>query len=642
MNRVSRKRRAHGRSSARTNARLLDQAQKAERAGDLGQVAQRLQKYLTREPDNAEILHWLGAIQFQLGQVAAAIECLERAIAINDSNATCLSDLGGIYLAQEQYGRAEQIFRQALVLAPDAPGAQYNLAIALYSQERIAEAIGVLSTLVQTQPDFAEAHFNLGVAYRVIGNKSDAVHALQKAHVLQPDNATIALELARVLRELRLFEQAVTQYLDYLRLADAPDIVVECALTMYACGDSARAIELLSSSMQRNNDHDELALCLSEIQHNNGKLDAAEEILHALVTRNPRCERGIIGLSRLRRITDEDDPILRKIQELLESGTQNSEYSAALYFALGKIYDDLGFYDQAFSNYTRGNKIKHQRAHYSPKKAAQLHADVIATFSEETLRALAAFGNDSDVPLLIIGMPRSGTTLLEQIMSSHREVSGAGELAYFPSLVAQLPKLMSTQSPFPQCVVDMPESLAAKIAENYLALLRRHAADARIVVDKLPGNYLYAGMFKAVFPRGRVINCRREPLDVALSIYFQYFATGLEYAWDLDDIAHCYGLYAELSQHWRTVFSERYIECRYADLVCDFETQIKKILEFCGLQWDPSCADFHRTEREVKTASNWQVRQPLYAHSVNRWQNYEQHIERLIARLPPSMETANT
>ena len=232
-------------------------------------------------------------------------------------------------------------------------------------------------------------------------------------------------------------------------------------------------------------------------------------------------------------------------------------------------------------------------------------------------------------------MPRSGTTLVEQILSSHPQAAGAGELQYFPSLIHQLPSILQSDQLYPNCVDSLDRPQASTITANYLGLLRRHSNTACKITDKLPGNYAHVGFFKGLFPNGKVISCRRDPVDVVLSIYFQYFTDGHDYAWDLADIARQYAQYERLMEHWLKLFPDSILEIHYEKTVNEFESTARTLIEFCGLNWDDACLKFYETKRDIKTASNWQVRQPIYDRSLARWKHYQQHLGPLIAAMRP-------
>jgi hypothetical protein len=226
-------------------------------------------------------------------------------------------------------------------------------------------------------------------------------------------------------------------------------------------------------------------------------------------------------------------------------------------------------------------------------------------------------------------MPRSGTTLVEQIIASHPQVFGAGELCHIGAMVAGLPARLQTDTTYPECVTMLDERLARSLAEDYLEKLRALGDDAKRVSDKMPANFFNLGLIALMFPNARVIHCRRDPLDVCLSIYFQQFAYGHNYAYDLSDIAVYYRQYKRLMHHWHAVLPLEIHEVQYEKLIADQEAVSRRLIDYCGLPWDESCLEYYKNKRAVQTMSNWQVRQPIYTHSMQRWKHYEKHLDEL-------------
>jgi hypothetical protein len=321
------------------------------------------------------------------------------------------------------------------------------------------------------------------------------------------------------------------------------------------------------------------------------------------------------------------------LKKILNRAKPRSEETIALNFALGKIYDDLERYDEAFRHYKLGNDLKRERHSYSLDSVKNRYSEIINYFDPRHFDWLRELSSDSDVPVLVVGMPRSGTTLIEQIISSHPRADGAGELQYFPSVVQQLPHVLGSTQPYPKCLAAFDKKSATTITSNYLELLRRHSTHGLRVTDKLPGNFVNLGLFASLFPHGRIISCRRDPVDMALSIYFQYFADKHDYAWDLVHIASHYAEYDRLMRHWQSLFPEMIMEIQYADTVRDVERVARDLMAFCELPWDAQVLNFYETKRDVKTASSWQVRQPIYNRSLARWKHYEQHLSPLLEAL---------
>jgi hypothetical protein len=313
----------------------------------------------------------------------------------------------------------------------------------------------------------------------------------------------------------------------------------------------------------------------------------------------------------------------RLLQRPLPHGTE-----VALRFALGKYYDDTGRYDEAFESYRLANELTQRGAtRYEPARL-KAHIELSRTrFDGAPTAALASYASDSDLPVFIIGMPRSGTTLTEQIIASHPQAAGAGEVRFWDRAFSDLEAGRGDKA--------RTEELLGKISQDYLARLTSQAGAARRVTDKMPANFLYVGLIRSIFPRARFIHLRRHPLDTCLSIYFQNFFNLVTYGRDLGSLAHYYGEYVRITDHWRQVLPpEALLEVPYEGLVHDQEGWTRRMLEFVGLPWDARCLDFQDTDRAVITASRWQVRQRITTSSVGRWRRYAKHLAPLAHLVP--------
>jgi hypothetical protein len=295
---------------------------------------------------------------------------------------------------------------------------------------------------------------------------------------------------------------------------------------------------------------------------------------------------------------------------------------------LGKYFDDVGSYETAFDHFRHANELKKRVASaYEPTKFTAYVDGIMAAIDSEFLSSMREHGSAADLPVLIIGMPRSGTSLTEQILASHPLVFGAGEVKFWDQNYAVL------QSAGPEARAAMLPGFA----RDYLARLAHPAGGAVRVVDKLPANFLYAGFIHAALPRARIIHMQRHPLDTCLSIYFQNFLSMGPHSHDLDHLAHYYGEYLRIMRHWRAILPKSaLLEVPYEGLIEDQEGWSRKMVEFIGLPWDPRCLEFHRTERVVLTASKWQVRQKIHAASAGRFRHYEKFLGPLLRLVPQS------
>jgi len=619
---------------AATVERWLQLAAAAEQRGALGEARTYYRKVADKVPDHAAVWHALAGICYQLDSPAEAIAALEQACGAEPSNSTYLSDLGGMYMAGGALDEAERTLRAVMSLDPELSQARYNFATVLYQQGKIAESITELNRLTRDEPGFAEAHFNLAVALRDIGNLSAALASFQAAKKLQPENPRVYLEIARLQNEAHIVVDAIKHYRRYMAMVDDdPVATAELAELLHRQGETEAAVALLGDFPSDGESQEQTRLSLAGILHNAGQLKEAESVYLSVLGDYPRATSAAVGLSRLRQFVDPADPVILRLRAALNAPGMSETGAEPVHFALGKIYDDLGEYDRAFEHYLRGNTTHAMSVNYDRAATESFTDDLIGIFSTSALTLPRGGTSDSQKPVLIVGMPRSGTTLTEQIIASHRDAAGAGELAFFQALAKQLPELAGTDGAYPDCWAKVGDGTIAEICGQYLGLLDRHGPESARVTDKMPVNYRHVGLFHCLFPHARVVVCRRDPRDIALSIFFQYFRERHDYAWSLADIAHYYVQHERLIRHWLDVIPAVVHEINYASLIEDNEPTVRTLIDFLNLDWDPGCLKFYEHERDVKTASNWQVRQPVYASSLARWRHYEAQLAEFVQSL---------
>jgi tetratricopeptide (TPR) repeat protein len=438
------------------------------------------------------------------------------------------------------------------------------------------------------KPRDADALNDQGSLYLSEGKLSEAEKSLRHALRLKPSHLMARGNLALVLtaQDNRLVE-ARTEAMKVLKVAPSD------TNALYALGI---------------------------IEMTEGRFAKAEDCFKKSLAANPDQPRAWSAMAGLQKMTTANKPWLKRAEQLASSDVAPTD-QIHLRFAIGKYYDDIGEYAKAFSNFERGNELlKTTAPPYDHAATVRLVDDMIRTYTPETLaRVKSESVSDSIKPILVIGMPRSGTSLTEQILASHPAVRGAGELAFWHDMARKHGEEERSGL--------LSVSKRKKLADEYLRTLARHCPDAQRVVDKAPMNSEHLGLFHSAFPRAKIIYMRRDPIDTCLSCYFQPFFSGLNYTYDLSDLASYYNEHARLMAHWRSVLpSGCFLEVPYADLVTRQEHWTSKMLEFLELDWDQRCLRFHETQRAVGTASRWQVRQPMYRDSLQRSRNYTKFI----------------
>jgi tetratricopeptide (TPR) repeat protein len=328
------------------------------------------------------------------------------------------------------------------------------------------------------------------------------------------------------------------------------------------------------------------------------------------------------------------------LERVLNDPTLLASKRQAALFALGKLCDKLGRYEEAFRRYQQANELRPRVFDFG--QFVSFSERVLAVFEASFLEAAPHATHGSELPVFVVGMPRSGTSLVEQILASHPAVFGAGELPAIERLTESLPRLCGTAEEYPECLRAADSATLDAASGKYLAQLRALAPEAKRIVDKMPGNFLQIGLIELLLPRARVIHIRRHAFDNCLSCYFQNFNQGHEYSYDLAMLGRVYRQYERIMDHWRNVTRVPFLEIRYEDLVTGQEDETRRLVEFCGLDWDPRCLRFHETRRVVRTASYDQVRRPIYRHSLGRHRNYDAWLGPLREALARSEPTAET
>ena len=434
-------------------------------------------------------------------------------------------------------------------------------------------------------------------------------------------------EFQQTVKEQNKLDAAIACYLEALKLKPGlTEAHSNLGDALRQQGNLVAAVESFRKALALDPSCINAHIGLGEAHQDAGQFVTAKAHFDQVLGLEPKHPGAWAALPSLRKMTTDDLPWAEMAQRLLENGLKPQE-EMGLCYALGKYYDDTRQYDVAFGHYERANRLKRQRAgSFERDKFRDLIDRIISAHPPEAVMHRQAGSSDSCRPVLIVGMPRSGTSLTEQILASHTKVFGAGELQFWGKQAQKHGIEISSGL--------HDAALLQDIAARCDAELQLHSTTALRVVDKMPGNFLELGLIHAVFPQARILHVQRNPIDTCLSIYFQNFSYGHTYATDLEDLAFYYREYYRLMAHWRAVLPpEVFLDVPYEALVENYEAWSRRIIEFVGLEWDERCLNFHETKRKVGTASNWQVRQKIYKTSKERWRNYGQFVEPLLPLL---------
>jgi tetratricopeptide (TPR) repeat protein len=478
-----------------------------------------------------------------------------------------------------------------------------------------------------------EALSNLGAILFSEKKLDEAEELLRRAYELNPRNGEVLNNLAGVLiaqdkgdEALPLSRQAMEQY------PNSPDICFNMGRVAQKTEQWNDVIDAYSRGLKLQPNTPDAIAGLAEAYGVMGRFDEAKGLYYQSLEMSPNRLGSYAGLLDL-----EDREIMRdkveKIEDLYRSPDSNDQGKRFLAFALAKFLEKEGDYERAFQYLEQGNRMKREDYEYGLEEDRKMFDLIKSVFNESFFEQRSGYGVEDSMPIFILGMPRSGTTLTEQILASHPQVFGGGELAQMKLSVRR----MCAPVPFtryPEAVAGWERSNFDKLAEDYLEFVRELSQGEERVTDKMPLNFLILSVIALMLPRAKVIHCRRDPVDNCLSIYKQDFKAMHKYAYDLEELGGYYRLYEDLMQHWRRVLPEGFVfDLQYEEMVADQEGMTRKLLEFCELPWDDSCLSFHETERAVRTASQTQVRKKIYTDSVKLWKHYEQQLQPLIETL---------
>jgi len=518
---------------------------------------------------------------------------MHHACRLQPNNAVIFHDLGLTCLEAGRVEDAIGALRRAVLLKPDFALAFLRLGVALERRLDQAGAVEAYRKAVALLPSLAEAHFRLAVQLEDLGRRNEAVEAFNRAKTQAPKGA---------LRDMAEARSLVVQNRDR-----EAELVLRRAIRLQA--DSSAIQHFLGA-------------VLSSL----GRFEEAASCYEQALDRTPRLVGVYYELVRCRKITPRNRSLIDRMQAALEQKGIDDLPLTKLHLAIGKAHDDLGEYEKAMAAFDAADHARRRVANFDLKAFEAQVDGLIAGFTPEVLARANALGNPDQTPVLIIGMPRSGTTLCEQIISSHPEASDGGEL-YFWSPRAALLKAMGEATP--------PASFIDETATACIDFLRAISSDAKRVTDKNPFNFLWAGLIHLVFPRAAIIHCRRSPIDTALSIHQTFFGPGIKFPTGGEDLVAYYRGYEKLMAHWRRVLpADRFLEVHYELLTAAPEATIRDIIQFVGLEWCDACLHPEENDRAVKTPSKWQVKQPIYRTAVERWRAYEPFLGPLAALAP--------
>lgn len=652
-------------------SQAIQRAFRLQRQGKFDKAADAYEAILAEEPNHFEATQQLGILRYQQGYVVEALEYLSAAVNLKPSDIGILTNLGNILASVGKADDALAHYDRALAITPNHSETLYNRGNVLRQLKRPEEALANYDIAIAVKPQFAEAYNNRGTALQELKRPQEALVSYNTALSIKPNLTDALYNRGNIFKELDRPEEALASYKmalainpnfaeghitcgDLLKLLNrqkealasydrAITISPKNAAAHIVRGDllkelnrSKEALASYDRAVAINPDyalaHDRRGLVLMDI----GRLAEAKSAHEHAIKIAPRSAPFYYNLTALTQLKL-GDPLARAMKELARDVTSlDWQEQIPLHFAMAKMFADNADYKRSFRYLLGGNALKRKHTEYDESITLSDFDNLRAIFTSKVMRQNEGAGEPSCVPVFVLGMPRSGTTLVEQILASHPDVFGAGEIPDFINAAVEVggPNLEALQ--FAGASSGILGDQVRQIGEHYMDRIGRAAPKAKRIINKMPDNFRLVGLIRLALPNARIIHTRRDPIDTCLSCFSTLFAGNLPYTYDLEELGRYYRSYDKLMGHWRDVLPANVmLDIQYEDLVADVEGQARRIVTHCGLEWDERCLDFHQTDRPVRTASAVQVRHPIYKTSIERWRKYEPFLGPLLSALGP-------
>ncbi|HEY2534178.1 MAG TPA: tetratricopeptide repeat protein [Xanthobacteraceae bacterium] len=641
----------------------------AHQSGKLGAAIEHVRRAIAIDPKVAPYHANLGEMCRLAGHLDEALAAGRRALEINSEYPGALNNLGIALFDQGRFEDALAHYDRAIALQDDFAQAHSNRGNVLQRLRRFAEAEGAYRRAIALQPGFAEAWNNLGTCLRGLKRLEEAGTVYRKALELNSNNAARLANRARAVKNLGRLDEAASLARRALVIAQRRDkfhvSYASVLLDQKKVDEAAVAVEQALALNPNNHDAVNLLGCVAQERgdldaalasyrraltlkpdlvdaHNNmgnvlkelGRLREAQDAYLEALRFDPSVTNVYLNLADLKKFAP-GDPHLDALEALAAKTEGLSKTDRMqLDFVLGKAYADGKNYSRSFKHLVAGNAAKRATIAYDEIAVFNLFDRIEAVFTRELIEKKSGGGDPARMPIFVIGMPRSGTTLIEQIIASHPMVLGAGELQTLNDVVLAVRGPGDNVISYPDFVSALDAAALQRIGAAYVAAVRKLAPPSDYVTDKMPSNYYFAGLIRLALPNAKIVHTMRDPVDTCVSCFSKLFSAEQNHTYDLGELGRYYKRYERLMAHWRRVLpAGSILDVRYEDVVADLEALARRIIAYCGLPWHDNCVAFHKTDRPVRTASATQVRQPIYNNAIGRWRVYEQHLGPLLDAL---------
>jgi tetratricopeptide (TPR) repeat protein len=605
--------------------RLLGNA--LSRQSRLEEAERTIRLALSLKPDFPHLHEDLGSVLALQRRFEEAVPCFRRAIELEPRLALAHKKLGEALAELNRGQEADEAFEEFFELDPS----KGNVALALVDLRagRKPEAVDKLRRILRETPDNVDAMRVLaGIYFRDREQLGDAEALLRRATMLAPDFVAAWMLLGTLLVETNRHPEALEPF-TRVTVLDPGHAAAWSGLgnVQSHMGHADEAARCYRRAIELSPEVPATYMSLGHALKTLGDQSGALEAYRAAIARKPEFGEVYWSMANLK-VFRFDDAEVAAMERQLERTDLDEGTDVHFRFALGKAYEDKGDFDTAWSYYDTGNQRQRKRVAHDPVQFEVRHEEIREVFSAEFLAKHAGAGYEAPDPIFIVGLPRSGSTLIEQILASHSQVEGTAELPALGRIATSVGRYRPDNRQYPLSVRDLRSKDFRGYGKQYIDETRAQRSTGRpFFTDKLPNNFSHIGFAHQILPNAKVINARRHPFDSCLGAYKQLFGAGQDFTYDMTELALYYRQYHEIMQHWHAVLPGKVLDVHYEETVTDFETQVRRILDHCGLPFEESCLRFHETRRAVRTASSEQVRQPLYSSALGYWRNYERHLQ---------------
>jgi len=595
-------------------------------AGQKKEAAKSLETAVKLDPQNAQALNNLGIIRYEEGKYEEAVDFYRRAIAIRPTMAEALNNLGNSLRMVGDVDGAMQAYQDALVHRERYPEAYNNLGTLLQQDKSFEEAEHALKKAIAQSPRYIEAHNNLAQLYFAQKKEVDALRILGDALKFAPDNPQTLIITARIQNRRSNYPAAEQATRAVLKIEPSNvEALVLLGQVLHETDRYEEALQLLENAVKLAPTNPEALNFYGVALKSVGKLDESRDYILRALRLNDTMYGAYANLNDLVDFSkDVGEELFNRMEAIFDASSNlEAEHLLPLHFAYAKALDDRGQHEKALEHYILGGKMKRAILDYNEQETFGFFDAIKSAFPKEVFTNRKFAGIDDERPVFIIGMPRSGSTLVEQIVSCHPDIFGAGEVKYLSRALGQLRDRFPSLPKYPQMAGKITPAQLEIVGKNYLAALSNGAGDAKRITDKLLTNYFFVGLIHLLYPKAKFIHTARDPVDTCLSGFTKLFKDDMPHSYDLGELGRYYRKYQDLMKHWEKVLPKGTIKTVvYENVVADTEKEARALIEYLGLEWNDKCLEFHKSDRPVKTASVAQVRKPIYKTAVKRWKKY--------------------